>query len=223
MFNILDYINGGLDISMYIAIDFTASNGVPSDPKSKHYIDRINKRENAYEQAIRLSAEILLEYDSDKQVPVYGFGAKIMFPGYSSAISHCFPCNGIPSDFIKSSEVGSIDGIMGVYTYAINNIELNGPTYFEPVSRRVLKQVIDQQLKNEYSYSFLLLVTDGLNDDMREMIDFIVEASKHGLSIVIVGIGNENFDNMKKLDAGNLTSKLGANQERDICKFVPFE
>ena len=33
--------------------------------------------------------EVLLEYDEDKKVPLYGFGAKI-----NRQISHCFPLNG---------------------------------------------------------------------------------------------------------------------------------
>ena len=87
---------------------------------------------------MRLSAEILLEYDSDKQVPVLGFGAKANFPGFSNKFSHCFPCNGIPFDDLKSTEVSNLEGVMGVYKYAIQNIELAGPTHFEPVCRKVL-------------------------------------------------------------------------------------
>jgi len=34
----LDYIEGGTNISLMVAIDFTGSNGHPSDPESLHYL-----------------------------------------------------------------------------------------------------------------------------------------------------------------------------------------
>lgn len=33
----LDYVRGGCEISVMVAIDFTASNGAPSLPTSLHY------------------------------------------------------------------------------------------------------------------------------------------------------------------------------------------
>ena len=35
----LDYIFGGCEIGLTIAIDFTASNGTPTDPRSLHFWD----------------------------------------------------------------------------------------------------------------------------------------------------------------------------------------
>ena len=41
--------------------------------------------------------QILLDYDSDKKVPMYGFGAKPKYPNMFSKIAvHCFPLSGIP-------------------------------------------------------------------------------------------------------------------------------
>ena len=43
------------------------------------------------------------------------------------------------------------------------------------------------------------------------------------LSIIIVGVGNANFANMKKLDGDNgLYSSNGVKCPRDIVQFVPF-
>lgn len=38
----LDYIRGGVQLNMILAIDYTGSNGVPSQPTSLHYINRQN-------------------------------------------------------------------------------------------------------------------------------------------------------------------------------------
>ena len=37
-----------------------------------------------------------MDYDYDKLVPVYGFGAKVSHPTFSSEgkVHHCFPING---------------------------------------------------------------------------------------------------------------------------------
>lgn len=37
-----------------------------------------------------------MDYDADKLVPVYGFGAKVRMPNFSTGTSvhHCFPING---------------------------------------------------------------------------------------------------------------------------------
>jgi len=48
----LDYIAGGTQINLVVAIDFTESNGDPKMPDSLHYIGDKSK-ENDYQQAIR--------------------------------------------------------------------------------------------------------------------------------------------------------------------------
>lgn len=35
--NFLDYIRGGCEVAVMVAVDFTASNGAPSLPSSLHY------------------------------------------------------------------------------------------------------------------------------------------------------------------------------------------
>eukprot|EP00960_Hanusia_phi_P000290 8020-Hanusia_phi.AAC.1 len=47
--------------------------------------------------------EILVEYDHDRQIAVYGFGGIV--DGQSEA-SHCFPLNGQP----QTPEVPGVDG-----------------------------------------------------------------------------------------------------------------
>lgn len=34
---LLNYVQGGLEIGLIVAVDFTASNGSPQDPRSLHY------------------------------------------------------------------------------------------------------------------------------------------------------------------------------------------
>lgn len=66
----LDYIRGGTQMHFAVAIDFTASNGVPSDPQSLHYLDPY--RPNSYEIALRSVGEIIEHYDSSKMFAAFG-------------------------------------------------------------------------------------------------------------------------------------------------------
>jgi hypothetical protein len=73
-YNFLDYLRGGIEISMMVSIDFTGSNGNPKNPKSLHY--NAPGYVNEYESAIRSIGDILMYYDSDKKFPTFGFGKK---------------------------------------------------------------------------------------------------------------------------------------------------
>lgn len=68
-------------------------------------------------------------------------------------------------------------------------------------------------------------MTDGIINDLEKTIDQIVRGSVLPLSIVIVGIGAADFDQMEALDAdvNPLFSKTARKYSaRDIVQFVPF-
>lgn len=70
-----------------------------------------------------------------------------------------------------------------------------------------------------------MLITDGIINDMNKTIDEIVRAASLPMSIIIVGVGSEDFSSMEILDADDnpLYSKTyGKYMERDIVQFVPF-
>jgi len=87
----MDFIAGGGTIGLCVAIDFTQSNGEPSDPSSLHH--RSPTGDNEYTRAIRSVGSVLQCYDTDKRFPVYGFGGRI-----NGQVSHAFPLNGNPNN-----------------------------------------------------------------------------------------------------------------------------
>ena len=119
----LEYVFGGCEIGLNIAIDFTGSNGNPNKASSLHYHGNLQR--NEYLNAIKSVGNILQYYDSDKQVPVLGYGASIKDCGKS----HCFAVNGN----IFDPECDGIDGVVEAYSHAIKNISLSGPTNFAPI------------------------------------------------------------------------------------------
>lgn len=65
----LDYIRGGTQMHFAVAIDFTASNGAPNDPRSLHFMSNVP---NSYEMALRSVGEIIQSYDTSQMYPAFG-------------------------------------------------------------------------------------------------------------------------------------------------------
>ena len=71
----------------------------------------------------------------------------------------------------------------------------------------------------------MLYITDGEITDMNETVDRIIEASELPMSIIIIGVGDQDFSRMIELDADEvmLTDSLGRRASRDIVQFVQFD
>lgn len=104
------------------------------------------------------------------------------------------------------------------------NVELSGPTYFAPLLSEVINFTRVNAQETPDNYTVLLILTDGEIHDMDKTISNIVEASMLPMSIIIVGVGRENFRNMVRLDSDDtiLMDGMGRRAKRDIVQFVPF-
>ena len=182
-------------MALITAIDFTSSNGLVNQSNSLHSL--VNANNNQYRGALKSVSEILINYDYDKLVPMYGFGGKPKLENlFSNVTMHCFPLNGKKDE----PEVYGISGVMNSYEYAIAHSELSGPTLFHPIIEESMK--VAQGFKDEGSdqYAILFILTDGVIFDMKETKRAIVDSALLPLSIIIVGVGNANFENMNVLD-----------------------
>ena len=119
----IDYLTGGCQISLAVAIDFTASNGDPRQEGTPHYFHPPASKEwNDYEKAIFAVGSILAKYDSDQRFPVWGFGAK-----YNNIVRHCFQCG-------TEVEVEGVQGIMDAYRGVFRTpLTMSYPTKFTEV------------------------------------------------------------------------------------------
>ena len=215
----LDYLNKGMQINLDIAIDYTASNN--ENPVSLHNISE--NYQNDYEKAIFSCGSILAFYDFDKLFPVYGFGGIPQTPDNgSNSVSHCFNIN-----FKKDPNIEGINNILTIYRKSLGKITLAAPTYFTHVLNKVIEEIkYDLENKQEENHYYVLLIlTDGVINDMPQTCDKIVEASYLPLSIIIVGIGNADFSLMDILDGDKypLKNSKGELRKRDIVQFVRFE
>uniref|UniRef100_A0A3Q2EGM2 Copine Vb n=1 Tax=Cyprinodon variegatus TaxID=28743 RepID=A0A3Q2EGM2_CYPVA len=211
-FTFLDYIKGGTQINFTVAIDFTASNGNPSQSTSLHYMNPYQL--NAYAMALKAVGEIIQDYDSDKMFPALGFGAKLPPDG---RVSHEFPLNGN----MENPYCNGIEGILEAYHQSLKTVQLYGPTNFAPVVNHVARYAAAVQDGSQYFV--LLIITDGVISDMAQTKEAIVNAAKLPMSIIIVGVGQAEFDAMVELDGDDIRiSSRGKLAERDIVQFVPF-
>ena len=89
-------------------------------------------------------------------------------------------------------------GLLNAYNFSLSNVKLYGPTLFAPC----LQEFINFVSGNQHSqlYNILLIITDGDIHDMSTTKDLIVAASNMPISVIIVGVGDENFELMIELD-----------------------
>ena len=209
-YTFVDYLNAGIEIGLTVAIDFTRSNGNPNEPNSLHYI--LGAQQNQYERSILACGNIVGFYDKDQLYPCFGFGAKI-----NNNLCPIFNLN-----FNDDPNVTYIQGIVDAYHNAINNVELWGPTNFAPIIR-AMNRIIKEQ-NHKLKYHILMILTDGVIDDIDDTIEELVEGSFLPLSVIIIGVGNQDFTNMHILDADDkpLYNSKGVKAARDLVQFVPF-
>jgi len=97
---------------------------------------------NEYLSAIGSVGNILQYYDSDKKIPVLGFGALIP---KNQFVSHCFALNGD----IFNPEVDGLEGVIEAYKNAIKKVGLYGPTHFSPIVKFICDMAEAEQVSQE--------------------------------------------------------------------------
>lgn len=206
----VDYLTGGCELELCIAIDLTGSNGDPRKTGTLHYIHQDGQL-NDYEKAITAVGSIIARYDSDQKFPVWGFGAK-----YGGVLYNCFQVG-------DSAELNGIAGVLEAYRKVFRTgLTMSGPTVFKDVidlAASTARNELEEKLQiGKQTYKILLILTDGAVTNVEETQEALDRASDAPLSIVIVGIGEADFSTMKFLDNFQDYTPGG----RDICQFVEF-
>lgn len=127
---------------------------------------------------------------------------------------------------ICDPECEGLDGVLEAYQKSLKHVELYGPTCFNGVLSMVntMAEGLEVSQDNQ-KYIIMLIITDGIINDMQETIDEIVRGSSLPLSIIIVGVGEADFKSMDILDADDeplYSKKYKKYMANDIVQFVPF-
>ena len=112
---------------------------------------------------------------------------------------------------------------MGKYRETLPKIELSGPTLFATVIKQIISNITTKPSPSPV-YNILMIVTDGEIHDMDLTKELLVQASKLALSVIIIGVGKEQFLLMNALDSDGalLRDAQGNAALRDIVQFVKF-
>lgn len=95
-----------------------------------------------------------------------GFGACI--PPVQSKASHCFALNGD----IFDPECDGLEGVISAYKSSLKNVNLYGPTNFAPILELVCDMAEEEKVTQDHQkYFILLIITDGIINDMQKTID----------------------------------------------------
>ncbi|KAE8099805.1 hypothetical protein FH972_017758 [Carpinus fangiana] len=204
----------GLELcNLIVGIDFTKSNEwtgkVSFNNRSLH---AIGDSPNPYEKALSIIGKTLAPLDEDNLIPCFGFGdATTHDQEVFSFHSDHLPCHGF-------------EEVLSCYRKIVPNLRLSGPTSYAPV----IEAAIDIVEKSGGQYHVLLIIADGqvtrsvntsdmeLSPQEEHTIKSIGNASSYPLSIVLVGVGDGPWDDMKKFD-----DKLPA-RDFDNFQFVNF-
>jgi len=227
----LEYIQSGLELSLIFGIDFTGSNngGIPeaTAPDSLHYVG--SPKLNNYEEAISEVGRIVEHYSGDYFFPAYGYGAEIL-------ATRNFPDKFAVNFRDEDPIVNGIDGLLMAYRACVPKLGMgdmgtairpDGQAYYGDDFYQLILQAIEDSKKSGFffKYHILILVIDGSLFDDQATIDAIVEAQDYPISIVIVGIGPDDFSQCRRFDADQerLTHSNGTRQTRDVVQFFEYK
>ncbi|KAK7243729.1 hypothetical protein RIF29_38539 [Crotalaria pallida] len=206
--------NEGLESSnLILGIDFTKSNEWTGRISfNKRSLHAIGDTPNPYEKAISIIGKTLAPFDDDNLIPCFGFGDATTHDQevFSFHNDHS-PCHGF-------------EEVLACYQKIVPHLKLSGPTSYAPV----VEAAIDIVEKNRGQFHVLVIVADGqvtrsvntgdgeLSLQEEKTIKAIVDASAYPLAIVLVGIGDGPWEDMKKFD-----DKIPA-RDFDNFQFVNF-
>ncbi|XP_033740155.1 copine-3-like isoform X2 [Pecten maximus] len=214
---LIDYLRGGLHLNLMVAIDFTASNGSLNDIYSLHNIRDLDV--NPYLHILQTVGRVISDCNFDRKVALYGFGAKWNDKEYPS---HCFPLSGDKT----SPYMRDIEEVIQKYKEILPVLTFSGPTMLAPIiDKAVALEESQNSSKENHIYTVLLVITDGVINDMNNVIKRLIENSHRALSVVFVGVGPADFSLMDYFsDSAGLLKleKTGRSSERQNTHFLPY-
>lgn len=155
---------------------------------------------NPYEHVISLLGQILESFDDDNIIPTYGFG------DLRTKDKSVFPLHDPQTQGLEGFEQ-----VIEAYHRVVPTLKFSGPTSFAPLIEKAIEHT-----QRDGGYHILLIIADGQVTNPDVNIAAIVRASHFPLSIIMVGVGDGPWDEMKNFD-DNLPQR-----QFDNFQFVSF-
>lgn len=214
--SMLQYISGGCRMDLMFAIDCTTRNGDWTEETSQHY--HSSTWLNDYQAAIHKIATVYGAFEGDKDYAMWGFGASV--DGQRSL-----------APFLMGENLKDADALIEAYDRHFSpdneSFELGESAYLKPVIQAGMYRAITSNQQSQ-CYSTLVILTTGELTDVTETIDVICSAAEDApLSIVIIGVGTDDFSFVEMLEgqgdeSGKLRHSNGVPIARELVNFVTF-
>ncbi|VDM39371.1 unnamed protein product [Toxocara canis] len=223
VYSFLDYIVSGSLLHLAVAVDFSKAEQSPSHEtttdNTHSFVDDVEFVINAIVEPFR-NYNFFLHFSSNNYA-AFGFGARIP-PLYRE--SHEFCLNLETDPYCRG-----IDGIIDAFRNAYTQVQSINSAHFAHVIYYVSKLAENARKRSNQArpqYFVLIIITRGAIDDLREAIQqiifkAIIFASKAPLSIIFIGVGENNFMELERLGlSGARLAYHGRRADRDLLQFV---
>ena len=203
--SLFNYLSAGLSFESYIGIDF-----------SNKMLHNVDIEKNQYINAIRGFRETL--FDFQRNFEVYGFGTNLL---------ECKDKLFFNLSLSENPNLLGLTNIKQAYAECLEKIDFdeNNNNYLSPLINHIQKRVYENYNLTNYNILFLLINKCPKKDDMKNTIDALIHTSFLPLSIVIIGIGDDEneFNNIKNLYMNNNISSKGTKKLLNNIFFISMK
>lgn len=98
---------------------------------------------------------------------------------------------------MRQFEVDGLDGILSSYEATLKRMTPAEPRRFAQVIAQASRLASEYHKSLEHKYFVLVLLTNGVSDDMDQVVSEIIRASSLPLSVLLVGVGDADFGPLK--------------------------
>jgi len=203
-------------LNIILGIDFSDSQKRINGSDSTHLKDQLSSQ---YETGLTNLFNLLYELNCKQEIPVYGFGGLKKASSSPKAKKEenmsCFSITRDPTNY----KVSSLTEAISDYNKCILNNTLGGHANFAEIIQKAIGIASFNQLQGLKEYTILVLLTDGIIQDLENTLNSIIEAANIPLSIIMIGVGDGDFESFESLD-----SQLGLYEtaRRDYVSFIAY-
>ena len=203
--SLFEFFKSGLKLSCFLSLDFSENNNNPSLIDTKiNYLNIFKYISNIISNYTRF-----LFYLS-------GFNGKIKNADSNKTV---FNLNMNEKD----SSVNTIDKVINYFNICLeqNLIKSEKNNHLSPIIKKITNEIYKLYEIRYYNVSFI--ITRGVieQNDIKKTIDAIIESSYLPLTIIIIGVGKNDYSQMKKIFSLNKKySSLGMEKMRNNVIFT---
>ncbi|OHT05313.1 hypothetical protein TRFO_26933 [Tritrichomonas foetus] len=205
------HLKRGLRFNFSCAIDFSANNRPPRDPKSYHYSSHDQK--TPYEITIQSIGGVIEQYSDEQICYAWGFGARI-----NRQICHTISL----TDESGNSQLRSVHKMLNAYSTLFDKISFDRPIAVCPSMNMALNLVKGKKDPRCYLVHVIMISDDP--SDLNQFCDLLYVSQNEALSVIIVGIGDSDFAKTEEKFRPGCPHKnsQGAKFDRDFVSFLKY-